>query len=182
MNLSAEVEVALAGVVTIPKTDYERWIRGDLRTRARVYALAASHWSRIHPEASGAEHCRFMADYLLECLLQNPESDDFLHSGFDAAHSIAAWPNISSRLQKEQRCSPRWLAVWPSHTRRLTRRLAIGSRPARSNTRWSREPSGHFSIHGAPVESFEMRTNMRLPGALRIRSRPVDAFGRRWRV
>jgi hypothetical protein len=32
-----------------------------------------------------------MADYLIECLLLNPESDDFLHSGFDAAHEIAAW-------------------------------------------------------------------------------------------
>jgi hypothetical protein len=91
MNLSAEVEVALAGTATIPMTDYERWIRGDLRTRARVYALTASHWSRIHPEPSGEQHCRFMADYLIECLLQNPEGDDFLHGGFDAAHEIAAW-------------------------------------------------------------------------------------------
>jgi hypothetical protein len=91
INLSAEVEVALAGTATIPRTEYERWIRGDLRTRARVYALTASHWSRIHPEPSGEQHCRFMADYLIECLLQNPEGDDFLHSGFDAADEIAAW-------------------------------------------------------------------------------------------
>jgi hypothetical protein len=35
MNLSAEVEVALAGTGTIPRTEYERWIRGDLGTRAR---------------------------------------------------------------------------------------------------------------------------------------------------
>jgi len=91
MNLSAEVEAAMAGVATIPRTDYERWTRGDLHTRARVYALTASHWSRIHPEPSGEEHCRFMADYLLECLLQNPEADGFLHSGFEAAYEIAAW-------------------------------------------------------------------------------------------
>jgi len=32
-----------------------------------------------------------MADYLIECLLQNPEGDDFVHSGFDAAYEIAAW-------------------------------------------------------------------------------------------
>src|SRR4030095_7965116 len=83
--------VALAGTATIPMTDYERWIRGDLRTRARVYALTASHWSRIHPEPSGEQHCRFRADYLIECPLQNPEGDDFLHGGFDASHEIAAW-------------------------------------------------------------------------------------------
>src|SRR5438445_11370886 len=91
MNLSAEVEVALSETGTIQRADYERWIRCDLRTRARVYALTASHWSRIDPEPSGVGHCRFMADYLLECLVQNPEGDDFLHSGFDAAHEIAAW-------------------------------------------------------------------------------------------
>lgn len=91
MSLSAEVENALSGTGTIPRAEYERWIRGDLRTRARVYALTASHWSRIHPEPEGVEHRRFMADYLIECLVQNPEADDFLHSGFDAAHEIAAW-------------------------------------------------------------------------------------------
>ena len=91
MNLSDEVEVALSGTGSIPRAKYERWIRGDLRTRARVYALTASYWSRIHPEPSRAEHCRFMADYLIECLLQNPEGDDFLHSGFEAAYEIAAW-------------------------------------------------------------------------------------------
>src|SRR4030095_6570058 len=91
MNLSTEVEAALAGTATIPRTEYERWSRGDLSTRARVYALTASHWSRIHPEPSREQHRRFMADYLIECLLQKPAGDDFLHSGFDAAHEIAAW-------------------------------------------------------------------------------------------
>jgi len=86
-----EVEEALAGTGTIPKADYERWAQGDLPTRARVYALTASHWSRIHPEPSGRDHCRFMADYLIECLLQNREGDAFLHSGFEAAHELAAW-------------------------------------------------------------------------------------------
>ena len=92
MNLSDEVEVALSGTGTIARAEYQRWIRGDLRTRARVYAFTASQWSRIQPEPSGTEHCRFMADYLIECLLQNPEGDDdFLHSGFEAGYEIAAW-------------------------------------------------------------------------------------------
>jgi hypothetical protein len=33
-----------------------------------------------------------MADYLIECLIRNPESDDdFVHSGFEAGYEIAAW-------------------------------------------------------------------------------------------
>jgi len=91
MNLSDEVEAALSGTGSIPRAEYERWILGDLRTRARVYALTASHWSRIHPEPSGVEHCRFMASYLIECLLQDPKDDGYLHSGFQAAHEVAAW-------------------------------------------------------------------------------------------
>jgi hypothetical protein len=31
------------------------------------------------------------SDYLIECLLRNPEGDDFLHSGFEAGYEIAAW-------------------------------------------------------------------------------------------
>jgi hypothetical protein len=38
-----------------------------------------------------SEHCTFMADYLLECLLKDPAPDDFVHSGFEAGHEIAAW-------------------------------------------------------------------------------------------
>ena len=92
MNLSDEVEVALSGTGTVARREYERWIRGDLRTRARVYALTASHWSRIHPEPSGLQQCRFMADYLIDCLLLNPEGDeDFLHSGFEAGYELAGW-------------------------------------------------------------------------------------------
>src|SRR5206468_4762157 len=91
VNFSAEVEVAISGTGRIPRAEYERWVRGDLRTRARVYRLTLTHWSRIHPEPSVAEHCRFMADYLIECLVQNPEGDDFLHNGFEAGWEMAAW-------------------------------------------------------------------------------------------
>src|SRR5258706_9605171 len=104
MNFSTEVEGAISGTGTIPRTEYERWTRGDLRTRARVYALAASHWSRIHPEPSIADHCRFMADYLIECLIRDPEDDDFVHGGFDAAHQIAAWLNSWPRPAMGERC------------------------------------------------------------------------------
>ncbi len=32
-----------------------------------------------------------MLDYVFDCLLLNPQSDDYLHSGFEAAWDIAAW-------------------------------------------------------------------------------------------
>jgi len=91
MNFSTEVEVVISGTGPISRSQYDRWILGDLSTRARVYALTSSHWSRIRPEPTGAQHCRFMADYLIECLIRDPEGDDFVHGGFEAAREIAAW-------------------------------------------------------------------------------------------
>ena len=92
MDFSKEVEATVNSTGEISKSDYVRWSkRGNLATRGRVYALAASQWSRIQPEPQMSEHCAFMADYLLECLLTNPPADDYLHSGFDAAHELAAW-------------------------------------------------------------------------------------------
>lgn len=33
-----------------------------------------------------------MTDYLLECIASNPQgSDDYVHSRFEAGHSLAAW-------------------------------------------------------------------------------------------
>ena len=64
---------------------------GDLRTRARVYALTAKAWSRIQPELTKDEQCGFMADYLLECLELNRLDEEFVHSGFEAGFELAAW-------------------------------------------------------------------------------------------
>ena len=99
MDLSAEVESAISGTGTISKADYVRWIRqGDLATRARVYALTASHWSRIQPAPQMAEHCAFMADYFLECLQIDPDIDDFIHSGLFAPEG-GATVNVVSEVR-----------------------------------------------------------------------------------
>jgi hypothetical protein len=37
------------------------------------------------------EQCRFMANYLRTCLNANPAPDDYIHSGFEAGHTLAAW-------------------------------------------------------------------------------------------
>ena len=94
-SFSREVKRALAGTDAIAKSDVLRWMRdGDLLTRARVYHLTAKAWSRIQPELTMDEQCDFMADYLLECIESNPDPqmrEDYLHSGFDAGHSLTAW-------------------------------------------------------------------------------------------
>jgi hypothetical protein len=91
MDFSAEVEAALSGAQAVPKADYDRWIRGDLATRARVYRLTATAWHRITPEPGMREHCTFMAGYLTECITRDPAADGFLHGGFEAARELAAW-------------------------------------------------------------------------------------------
>jgi hypothetical protein len=69
-----------------------RWMEvGDLRIRGAVYHLLQDARHRIVPHLSTADQCSFMLDYLFDCLLQNPESDDFLHSGFEAAWELAGW-------------------------------------------------------------------------------------------
>jgi hypothetical protein len=92
-HLSTEVESAIQGTGPIEKPDILRWIEdGDLATKARVYALTASAWSRIRPAMSMDEQCGFMSEYLLECLATNPDGDDdYLHGGFEAGHAIAGW-------------------------------------------------------------------------------------------
>jgi hypothetical protein len=60
-NFSREVTRALTGTDAIAKSDVLRWMRdGDLLTRARVYHLTATAWSRIEPELTMAEQCDFM--------------------------------------------------------------------------------------------------------------------------
>jgi hypothetical protein len=91
-DLLAEVEAALAGSTAVAKSDYLRWAGSDdLAVKARAYRLSATAWERITPEPARDEQCDVMAGYLLRCLLEDPDGDDFVHSGFSAAHELAAW-------------------------------------------------------------------------------------------
>jgi len=91
-DFTREVEAAIEGTGTISGSELSRWVRqGDLATRARVHALTATAWARIQPEPTMREQCDFMADYLLECLAENPATDGYLHNGSEAGHAIAAW-------------------------------------------------------------------------------------------
>lgn len=91
-NYQSDVEAALASSAVVPKQTYLTWAReGDLGTQARAYKLSATAWARIQPKPTMHEQCGFMASYLLTCLATNPEPDDWVHSGFEAGHELAAW-------------------------------------------------------------------------------------------
>lgn len=91
-DFTEQIEAALAGAGPVAKADYLRWTReGDLPSRARAYALSAAAWARIAPEPTMEEQCAFMAAYLLECLVDDPPSDGFVHTGLDAGYTLAAW-------------------------------------------------------------------------------------------
>src|SRR4051812_42915976 len=91
-NYLSQVLALIDSSDSIPREAVREWImKGDLRTRGAVYALTASAWSRITPELQGDEQCLFMSAYLLECLLTNPEPEDYLHGGFEAAWELASW-------------------------------------------------------------------------------------------
>jgi hypothetical protein len=92
MDYTTEVEAVIGNSNDIAKADYLRWTRqGDLATRARAFRLSESAWERIYPEPTMSEQCGFMADYLLQCLVANPVGDEFIHSGVEAGHMMAAW-------------------------------------------------------------------------------------------
>jgi hypothetical protein len=92
MNDDSKVEAVMDGTGIIAKSDYLRWARSrDLSTRARAYALSATAWDRIKPEPSMEEQCGAMAEYLFECLKDDPPEDDFIYSRFKAGHELSEW-------------------------------------------------------------------------------------------
>jgi hypothetical protein len=122
---ASEVEAALAGTTPVAKTDYMRWAGSrDLAIQARAYRLSATAWDRITPSPTGDEQCGFMARYLLRCLVENPQDDDFIHAGFSAGHELAAWLKHLSAIGDMER-----------HIRRVSDGLATAVRHGDAVTR-----------------------------------------------
>ncbi|MGD9632984.1 MAG: hypothetical protein AB7G28_16795 [Pirellulales bacterium] len=69
----------------------------DLRGRGVAYHLLQRARDRITPPLSTAEQCSFMLDYLFECIRSDSESDEYLHSGFEAAWELAEWVRLLER-------------------------------------------------------------------------------------
>ena len=103
MNAAHEVIAEMVGTATIPRERVLHWISdGDLRTRAAVYLLVEVAWERIQPRMSLHLQLRFMADYLLECLVTDPSDPDAgVMSGFEAAWELQAWMKHLKDMEAE---------------------------------------------------------------------------------
>jgi hypothetical protein len=77
---------------TIPADTVLSWMSDhDLRVRGAVYFLLMEAGDNVAPPIAANESMSFMLNYLFDCLVQNPDSEDHLHSGFEAAWDLAAW-------------------------------------------------------------------------------------------
>jgi hypothetical protein len=78
--------------ILIPKAHVIKWMReSDIEVRGAVYELTSKAWNRIQPELSMDEQCRFMLQYLMDCLRDNNPETEWSHTGFEAAWELASW-------------------------------------------------------------------------------------------
>jgi hypothetical protein len=86
-----EVLAALHGEGPIPNERVAAWMpEPDLTTRGAVYILTRDAWNRIEPKPAQDRQFEFMAVYLLDCLLIDPTSGDWVLNGFYAGWELAA--------------------------------------------------------------------------------------------
>ncbi len=92
VTTSQQALAALHSDESISRQQVVDWIRsGDLETWAVLYVLTDKAYSRIQPELGMHDTCAFIEDYLLKCLIENPEPGDWIHSGYEAAWDFAGW-------------------------------------------------------------------------------------------
>jgi len=92
MNAVREVIAEIEANTPIERDLVRQWMAdGDLLTRGAVYRLTNEAWARITPELTGNEQCAFMASYLFDCLISDPPSGEYIHTGFEAAWALASW-------------------------------------------------------------------------------------------
>jgi hypothetical protein len=93
---------ALQSSGTIPRQQVIDWIAsGDLETWGVLYVLTDKAYRRIEPELGMHDTCTFIEDYLVKCLIENPEAGDWIHSGYEAAWDLAGWVKHLERLGPE---------------------------------------------------------------------------------
>jgi hypothetical protein len=90
MSAYAEILAALQSDGPVARDDVQRWIEsGDLLAWGGVYRLLDDAYARVEPEY-GDDTFRFMRDYLLRCLEENPLPGEFVHGGYEAAWELAS--------------------------------------------------------------------------------------------
>jgi hypothetical protein len=79
-------------VASIQREQLRDWMAcPDIRIRGAAYVLLTECWSRITPSIGMEETGCFAIRYLLDCLIENHESEDYLLGGFEAGHALAGW-------------------------------------------------------------------------------------------
>ena len=92
MTKAEEALEALHSSQPIPHQQVIDWIgSGDLETWGVLYVLTDKAYSRIKPELGMHDTCSFIENYLVKCLIENPEASDWIHSGYEAAWDLAGW-------------------------------------------------------------------------------------------
>lgn len=92
MTTSERARAALQGSRRIPRQQVIDWIAsGDVETWGVLYVLTYKAYWRIEPELGMHDTCSFIEDYLLKCLIENPEAGDWILSGYEAAWDLARW-------------------------------------------------------------------------------------------
>ena len=76
----------------IPKDRVLGWMGApDLGTRGVVFSIISEAWDRVSPGLTMDEAAPFGADYLLECLALDQETDDHVMCGFEAGRALSVW-------------------------------------------------------------------------------------------
>ena len=92
LTKAEEALEALHSSQPIPHQQVIDWIgSGDLETWGVLHVLTDKAYSRIKPELGMHDTCSFIENYLVKCLIENPEASDWIHSGYEAAWDLAGW-------------------------------------------------------------------------------------------
>lgn len=76
----------------IPQWQVLAWMQSEeLRVLGAVYVLTDKAWGRIQPTLAGDTICAFILRYYIRCIVEGPQSEDFVLSRYEAANTMAEW-------------------------------------------------------------------------------------------
>jgi hypothetical protein len=92
-ELPAVIHAAIQSDDSITRESVRQWIAEarDVGTLALLYQLTNEAWDRIHPQLEAAETCLLIRRYLLRCIHDDPQDDDFALTRQQAAGELEVW-------------------------------------------------------------------------------------------
>src|SRR5437867_1124656 len=68
------------------------WMKSDdIKVLGALYNLTNVAWERIKPELEMKRICDFILHYLKRCIIENPESQEYLFNRYEAGGAMANW-------------------------------------------------------------------------------------------